>query len=162
MKPLALISALSRNHVIGRDGDLPWSVPEDLRRVKKITMGHTLIMGRRTFESIGRPLPGRPITVVSRSMAPLAGITIVPSLGEAIDEAQSRDALPFLFGGAAIYGEGLARVTHMFLTRIERDVQGDTYFPAFDAADWTVVHDELVPGYSDVRFVDMMRKGFMP
>lgn len=156
VRSLGLVVALSSNGVIGRDGGLPWHVPEDLRRVKALTMGHTLIMGRRTFESIGRPLPGRRTVVVSRTFVPPDGVHCASTLQAALELA-STDTMPFLFGGAAIYAEGLPLVTHMYLTRIDRVVQGDTYFPEFDAAQWHTSADVLVPGYTDVRFVDLVR-----
>ena len=161
LRSLALVAALSTNRVIGKDGALPWHVPEDLRRVKTLTMGHTLIVGRRTFESIGKPLPGRRIVMVSRHSQAPEGIEVASSLDAALEMAAA-DPMPFLFGGQAIYEQGMPRVSHMYLTCVDRYVDGDTYFPEFDAADWSTARDELVVGYTDVRFVDLVRVGFTP
>ncbi len=156
-RALAIVVALSKNRVIGKNGSLPWHVPEDLRRVKSLTMGHTLVMGRRTFESIGKPLPGRRMIVVTRGTELPVGIERASGLDEALEMALT-DSMPFLFGGQAIYEQGLARATHLFLTRVDREVEGDTYFPEFDVAEWNVVRETHVEPYSDVRFVDLERR----
>ena len=129
--------------------------------MKALTIGHTLIMGRRTFESIGRPLPGRRIVMVSGRASAPEGIEVADSLTQALEMAVA-DPMPFLFGGQAIYEQGMAYVSHMYLTRVDRQVEGDTYFPEFDASAWNITRDELVAGYTDVRFVDLVRVGFTP
>ena len=130
MEPLALIVAVARGGVIGRDGALPWHLPEDLEHFKKTTRGHTIIMGRRTHESIGRALSGRRNIVVTRS-APAAfpGCETAQSLREAIAMARRTDECPFVIGGASLYEQALPLATELHLTTIDRDVEGDTYFP---------------------------------
>ncbi len=137
MKPLALIVARSRNGVIGRDGDLPWHYPEDLQHFKRTTLGHAILMGRVCYESIGRALPGRRNIVISRNTAFEApGCEVVKSLRAAIDLARESDELPFVIGGAQIYERALPLTTQMFITEVNLDVEGDTFFPAFDASEW--------------------------
>ncbi|MGB5809152.1 MAG: dihydrofolate reductase [Polyangiales bacterium] len=130
LAPLALIVAVSRNGVIGRDGALPWHVPEDLKHFKRTTSGHAIIMGRKTFESIGRPLPSRRNIVVSTTVSAFDGCEAVESLDEAIALARTSDELPFVIGGARLYEEALPLVTEIHLTHIDEDIEGDTHFPA--------------------------------
>ena len=137
MDPLALIVAYARNRVIGRDGDLPWRYPEDLQHFKHVTLGHSILMGRKTFESIGRALPGRRNLVITRQAdfeAP--GCDVFTDFDVAVRSAQRRDDLPFVIGGAAIYALALPHVTHLYLTEIQDEVAGDTFFPALDESDW--------------------------
>jgi dihydrofolate reductase len=110
LPPLALIVAVARDGIIGRDGALPWHLPEDLRHFKRLTRGHAIVMGRRTFESIGRPLPERRNLVVSRTLAaPPPGVELFPSLDAALAAARTTDPEPFVIGGAALYAEALPR-----------------------------------------------------
>lgn len=155
MKPLALIVGLARNRGIGLEGKLPWHVPEDLKRFKALTMGHAIIMGRKTHESIGKPLPGRRNIVVTRGQARFPGCDTVGSLEQAL-ELTAQDELPFIIGGAQLYAEALPKVTHLFLTQLDRDVEADTFFPVLPPSEWTEVRRELgtTPG---VTFVDLRR-----
>lgn len=141
---ISLIVAMARNRVIGRDNRLPWRLPADLRRFKELTMGHTLLVGRKTFESIGRPLPGRKMLVVSRreGYAP-EGVRVAHSVQEALDLARA-EGEPELFvgGGAEIYRQTLPVADRLHLTRIEEDVPGDAYFPEFDETEWRLVDRE--------------------
>ena len=124
---LSLIVAVAQNGVIGRDNALPWHLPEDLRRFKSLTMGHHLIMGRRTFESLGRLLPGRTSVVVTRDLGfVVPGAVVVHSLPEAL-EAAREDPEPFLIGGASLFVEALPHVDKIYLTRVLQDCDGDTY-----------------------------------
>jgi dihydrofolate reductase len=138
MKPhptfLAIIVARARNGVIGRDGQLPWRYPEDLRWFKQHTTGHAVVMGRKTFTSIGRPLPNRTNVVVSRSLreGEAAGCSVVTSLEAALEAVANQRT--FVIGGAALYREALPLVTHIYVTEIDRDFEGDTWFPPFDEA----------------------------
>ncbi|RMG12375.1 MAG: dihydrofolate reductase [Deltaproteobacteria bacterium] len=136
-EPLALIVAVGRHRVIGKAGDLPWHLPEDLKHFKATTMGHALIMGRRTFDSIGRPLPGRRCIVVSRQ-ADLAipGAEVAHSLEAAIALARRTDPMPFVIGGGMLYEAALPLATHLYLTEVDRAVDGDTYFPEIDEGQW--------------------------
>ncbi len=127
LQPLALILAVARNGVIGKDGALPWHLSEDLKHFKETTRGHAVIMGRKTFESIGRPLPQRRnIVVTRREGASFAGCEVAHSLAEAIDVARTYDDCPFIIGGASLYEEALPLATQIHLTTIDREVEGDT------------------------------------
>lgn len=133
---LTLIAAVARNGVIGNDNALPWRLPEDLKRFKELTLGHPIIMGRKTWASLGRPLPGRRNIVISRDpdfKAP--GGIVVASLAAAL--AACADASEaFVIGGAEIYALALPEAQCLRLTEIDRDFPGDTHFPGFDPAAW--------------------------
>jgi dihydrofolate reductase len=130
LAPLALIVAVARNGVIGKDGTLPWHVSEDLKHFKKTTAGHVIIMGRNTHDSIGRALPGRRNIVVTRTAgAAFPGCETAHSLEEAIALARTTDDCPFIIGGASLYEDALPIATELHLTTIDEDVEGDTYFP---------------------------------
>jgi dihydrofolate reductase len=159
LPPLALIVAVARDGIIGRDGALPWHLPEDLRHFKRLTRGHAIVMGRRTFESIGRPLPERRNLVVSRTLAaPPPGVELFPSLDAALAAARTTDPEPFVIGGAALYAEALPRATTLHLTEIDRDVSGDVRFPPFDRAAFRVVDRRPAESAPDVVFVTLARK----
>jgi len=133
----SLVVAMARNRVIGRDNQLPWRLPADLAYFKRVTMGHPIIMGRRTYESIGRPLPGRLNIVVSRNpqfSAP--GCTVVPSLAEAWRAAGDAEEV-CVIGGTSIFAEALPAADRIHLTEVEAEVPGDTWFPEFDRGEWT-------------------------
>jgi dihydrofolate reductase len=144
MMTVSLIVAVSSNGVIGRDGGLPWHLPADLKHFKRSTMGHHLIIGRRTWEEVGKPLPGRTMVVVTRSrqFAP-EGARVVRSVEHAIELAAGDDE-PFIGGGSQIYRIALARnlVDRIYLTRIHAEVEGDTFFPDFDLDAWELVSEE--------------------
>ena len=130
---LALIVAHARNRVIGRDGRLPWSIPGDLHRFRDLTMGNAVIMGRVTYEEIGRPLPGRMNIVVSRTRRYEGeNLCTAASLAEAIALAGDRHA--FVYGGARLFAEALPLVDVMYITEIDAEVEGDVFFPEFDAS----------------------------
>jgi len=136
-KPLAIIVAWAHRMVIGRHGKLPWQEAEDLAHFKATTMEHTLVMGRKTFESIGRPLPGRRNLVISRNPDYVAnGCEVFASLEAAVEAARETDHCPFVIGGSGVYAEALPLATRLYVTVVDRDVEGDTYFPAFDESDW--------------------------
>jgi dihydrofolate reductase len=139
---LALIAALARNRVIGRDNRLPWRLPADLQFFKQTTMGKPLLMGRRTWESIGRPLPGRRMIVLTSDTAYQApGGTVARSLDEALDIA-GPVAEVMVIGGAALYAQTLPLADRLYLTRIAADVPGDVWFPAWEADQWRLVEEE--------------------
>ena len=128
---LAAIVAMASNRVIGRDGTLPWHFPEDLQFFKRTTLGHPILMGRATFESIGRPLPGRQNIVLSSSLAPRDGITLIRSLADlpaACPDAQKI----FVIGGARLYQELLPACSELYLTYIDQPHEGDTFLPPFE------------------------------
>jgi dihydrofolate reductase len=133
---VALIAAVARNGVIGSNNSLPWHLPEDLKRFRALTSGHTVIMGRKTWESIGKPLPKRQNIVVSRQAGfSLAGASVATSLEEAVASATLPDPV-FVIGGEAIYRSALPFAAVLYLTEIARDFAGDARFPAFERAAW--------------------------
>jgi dihydrofolate reductase len=159
-RPLALIVAVGRRGVIGDSNGhlgLPWHIPEDLRRFRELTTGHAVIMGRRTHELIGRPLPKRRNLVLSRRVGlALPGCEVVSSLDEALARVAD-DPLPFVIGGAELYAAALPRVTHVFLTEVDREAEGDTYFAPLDPTDFVEVARET--GETDgVVFVELRRR----
>ncbi len=140
--PLCLIAALAQNRVIGRDNQLPWHLPADLKHFKALTLGKPIIMGRKTWDSLGRPLPGRLNLVVSRQAElRLDGAEVFPTLDAAIGRAeqwareQGAGEL-MLIGGAQLYGQALARAERLYLTRVGLRPEGDAWFPEFSEADW--------------------------
>jgi dihydrofolate reductase len=133
---LYLIAAVAANGVIGAHGGLPWRLPEDLRHFKRMTQGHAVIMGRRTWESIGRALPGRRNVVVTRRAAFAApGASVAPSLEAALELCRDQ-AIVFVIGGAALYQAALPLADGLLLTEIHRDYEGDTRFPEIDRGVW--------------------------
>lgn len=139
---VTLVAAVGANNVIGRDGDLPWRLPEDLRHFKALTLGHPMVMGRATFESIGRPLPGRTTIVVTRQPDWSAdGVETAPDLDAALARAAELDDEVFLVGGGQVYAEALERglVDLMVITRVAEAPDGDTYFPSIDWPSWNEV-----------------------
>jgi dihydrofolate reductase len=139
---ITLIAALDRNFAIGREGTMPWHLPDDLRRFKHLTVGKTVLMGRKTALSIGRALPRRTNLVLSRGgEAPYAGQVAVASLDEAVERAG--DAELMVIGGGEVYALALARAGRMHLTWVDTEAErADTHFPRFDASDWQVIADE--------------------
>ena len=142
---LALIAAVADNGTIGRDGGLPWRLSNDLRYFRSITMGKPVIMGRRTYESIGKPLPGRANIVVSRngSFAP-DGVTVAADLDAAIAAAEALAAEAgadeiLVIGGAALYDAALPRADRLYLTEVHAGIDGDVHFPPFDRSAWREV-----------------------
>lgn len=132
----SLVVAMARNRVIGRDNQLPWRLPAELAHFKRVTMGKPVIMGRRTWESIGKPLPGRlNIVVTARAGYEAPGCTVVNSLAEAWKAAGDADEA-CVIGGTSLFEEVLPSADVLHLTEVEADVPGDTYFPAFDRTAW--------------------------
>ena len=147
---LELIVAMAANRVIGRGGQLPWHLPDDLKHFKQLTMGHPIIMGRRTYESIGRPLPGRRNIVVSSQLPapPHDGVELARSLDAAVALAGASDNRAFIIGGAVLYAAALPRVDVMHLTELDDPVAGDAFFPPFDRSQWRLL-DETLHGRDD-------------
>ncbi len=141
---ICLVVARSRGGVIGREGALPWHLPADLKHFKRLTVGKPVIMGRKTFDSIGKPLPGRHNIVVTRNHAwSHAGVTVAANIAEAIAAAglnpKARADAIMIIGGADIYAQCLAFATRIYLTDVDIDCAGDAYFPAIDMALWQEV-----------------------
>jgi dihydrofolate reductase len=138
---ISIIAAVAENGVIGRDGQLPWRLSGDLRRFKRLTMGHTIVMGRRTWESIGRPLPGRKTIVVTRQKdyrIESQDVVVASSFDEALQAASANNEDEvFIVGGAELYREAMPRADRLYLTMVKAHVAGDTYFPAaLEETDW--------------------------
>jgi dihydrofolate reductase len=139
---ISLIVAMAANRVIGRDNKLPWRLPNDLRRFRALTMGKPLVMGRKTFESIGRPLDGRHNIVVSRNPDYRAeGCTVVHSPEAALAAAVPAEEL-FVAGGAELYAQFLPRAHRLYLTLVHARVEGDTFFPTYDESQWREIERE--------------------
>lgn len=142
MTRLGMIVAAAENGVVGRDNDLPWRLPEDLRHFKRMTLGKPVIMGRKTFESIGRPLPERHNIVISRDPDyRAAGAVVVATLEAALDEAGSAARATgagevMVIGGAHIYALALPRVERLYVTEVHAEVEGDTFLPPIDWRQW--------------------------
>jgi len=149
MKLLSIIVAKSKNDVIGNNGRLPWHLSEDLKRFKSITMGKPIIMGRVTYESIGKPLPGRENIILTRRLNYLEkGITIIHSSDEALKSARDSDEV-IIIGGGEIYKEFLSRVNRLYITHVDLHIDGDAFFPKVDYSDWQVMNREDFPVNKD-------------
>ena len=141
---IILILAMATNRVIGRNNDIPWHIPGEQQRFKKITMGHTLIMGRRTYQSIGRPLPGRKTVIITRSPDyHEPGCSVAHSLDEAFELCQA-DEKVFVAGGGDIYAQTLAIADAIYLTTLHRKEVGDIFFPEFSEKDFVKEEEEVV------------------
>ncbi|WP_265518088.1 dihydrofolate reductase [Nitratireductor luteus] len=163
---IALVVAMAENGVIGREGGLPWRLSTDLKRFKAVTMGKPVVMGRKTWESIGKPLPGRLNIVISRDPAyRVEGGEVVPSLDAALalaeEEAGEAEEI-CVIGGGEIFRLALDRSDRLYVTHVLAEVAGDAYFPSMDATVWEVVSSEDVPaGEKDVyptRYVVYQRR----
>lgn len=161
--PVTLVAAVARNRVIGRGNDLPWHLPEDLAFFKRLTLGHPVVMGRRTFDSIvarlGKPLPGRTNIVVTReAKRAIPGATAVDSIHDAVDAARGAPEA-FVIGGAEIFRLALPLAQRAWLTEIDADFAGDTFLPALDAREWREAERQTHPpagarafGFAFVRY----------
>jgi len=136
MAPLSLIVAIAKNRVIGVNNTLPWHLPEDLKRFRALTTGHHIIMGRKTYDSLGRLLPGRTTVIVTRNPDyKVEGAIVVNSLEAAI-AACGDDNEAFLIGGAELYKDGLKLANKLYITEINAEYEGDAFFPEFDMLEW--------------------------
>jgi len=139
---LSLVVAASSNNVIGRDGGLPWHLPDDLRQFKRLTTGKAVIMGRSTYESIGRPLPDRRNIVMTRNADYVAdGCDVVSSVSEAMDAVEGAEEV-MIIGGGQVYRDFLPLANRIYLTRVQAEVEGDTYFFDIDRTRWRLVSSE--------------------
>ena len=154
---ITLVAAVSANGIIGADGGLPWRLPEDLRRFKALTLGHPMVMGRRTYDSIGRPLPGRRTIVVTRQTDwSVAGVQTAASVDEALALAGDGDGggEVMVVGGGEIYRQTMDRADRLEITHVDAEIDGDTTFPEIDPGRWVVERTETRDGY---RFVSYRR-----
>ena len=156
-KPLSMVVAIGDNGAIGKDGKVPWRIPEDLKHFKNVTMGHAIIMGRKTWDEVGRPLPGRRNLVVSRQPGlVLEGAEVFASVADAIEAARTTDPEPHVIGGSTIYDAAMPFATRIYLTEVHREVEADTFFPPFDRSVWREV--ERRPAETEgVEFVTLER-----
>ncbi len=159
---VAILVAMAKNRTIGIDNTLPWRCPEDLQHFKRLTMGHHMIMGRKTFESIGKALPGRTTVVLTRDATlQIDGCLIANSLQQAL-ELCANDAQIFIVGGAEIYAQSLPVADTLYITEIQQNVTGDAHFPEFDKTGWTETAREVrcqdQPEPLDYHFVTYRRK----
>ena len=162
MRPrVSLIVAMARNRVIGINNTLPWHLPADLKHFKALTMGHHIVMGRKTYESIGKPLPGRTSVVITRNRElKIDGCVMSRSLQEAIAACGSDEEI-FIVGGAEIFEQALSLTDTLYVTEIQQDIAGDTHFPVFDKKLWREVsreqHSQEIPQPLEYHFVTYQR-----
>lgn len=148
-----IVAAVSRENVIGRDGRMPWHDPEELRHFRAVTLDCTVIMGRRTYAAIGRPLPQRRNIVISQTLPAAPGIFVCPDFDAAVALAQSFAAPIRYIGGAMVYAAALKRADGIILSRLHLSVAGDTYFPAIDPHIWQATGCEDHPTFSLCTYV---------
>ncbi|MFO1417175.1 MAG: dihydrofolate reductase [Methylotetracoccus sp.] len=160
---ISIIVAMAANRVIGAEGTLPWRLPADLKRFRSLTMGKPMVMGRKTYESIGRPLPGRTSIVLTTDAGFRAeGCVVVHSLDEALARAGDADEV-MIIGGSAVYGAALPLAGRIYMTVLNRPFPGDVLFPPFDASAWIEVERRVVDDDADMpegyRFIVLERVG---
>ena len=150
---VTLVAAVGANGVIGRDGGLPWRLPKDMAHFKALTLGHVLVMGRRTYDAIGRPLPGRTTVVLTGNADWRAdGVLRAGDIAEALALARSLDEQVFVVGGARLYEAALPHADRLVITHVEAAPEGDTWFPAVDWSQWREVGRESYDGFAVVTY----------
>lgn len=160
---ISLIAAMARNRIIGKDNDMPWHLPADLAHFKRVTMGKPVIMGRRTYESIGFPLPGRKNVVITRNAeyAP-EGVVVVGSVEAALAEVSDAEEV-MIIGGGQLYREMLPHADRLYLTQIQADIEGDTEFPDYTVFEWNEIGREVYEADEknayDLEFVTLEKSG---
>ena len=155
--PLAMVVAIGDDGAIGKDGKVPWRIPEDLKHFKTVTMGHAIVMGRKTWDEVGKPLPGRRNLVVSRQPGlALEGAEVFRTLDDAIAAARTTDPEPHIIGGSTIYAAAMPLATRIYLTEVHRVVDADTFFPPFDRSVWREV-ERRAAETEGVEFVTLER-----
>lgn len=153
MKRVIMVAAVARNGVIGNGPDIPWSLPGEQREFKALTTGHTLLMGRTTYESIGRPLPGRTTIVLTRDPSWSAeGVLVARSLDEALLHAALLDGEIVVAGGAQVYAAALPMASEQIITEVPMSPEGDAFYPAIDPAVWVETDREGFEGYERVWY----------
>ena len=150
-KRVVLVVAIADNGVIGADGDIPWKIPEDMQHFRRVTTGNTVVMGRRTYESIGRPLPNRTNVVITRQPDWTAeGVVVAHTVDEALRLAQDLDGDVHVIGGAQIYEAAFPHADAQVITEVHQAPDGDTFYPAFDRHEWAESRREAHEGYDFV------------
>jgi dihydrofolate reductase len=152
MTRIVLVAAVAANGIIGRDGKLPWHLPEDLKHFKRVTMGHPVIMGRKTWESLKGPLPGRENIVITRQARYEAAGAAVASSLEAALALCSGESIACVIGGEQVFKDSLPVASSLVLTEIKQDFEGDTRFPAYDRSKWKEAQREAHTAASGTRF----------
>ncbi len=155
MKRVILVAAVARNGVIGRGPDIPWSLPGEQAEFKELTLGHTLVMGRATYESIGRPLPGRTTVVLTRDGSWSPGhseVLVARSLIDAFARAATRDGEIVVAGGAQVYAEAMPMASEQIITEVPLEPDGDAFYPAIDPREWTETDRERFDGFERVWY----------
>lgn len=163
---LSILVAMAKNRVIGKSNQLPWHLPADLKHFKLLTMGQTIVMGRKTYESIGRPLPGRENIIITRQLGyEVPGATVVNSLQDALlicEESSAFNRESFIIGGEKLYRQTLDICQRMYVTEIQSDFDGDVFFPEFDRSDWEEIqrHKHITENgaHIEYHFVILDRK----
>lgn len=156
MKNLSMIVAKAKNNVIGVNNTLPWHLPEDLKRFKGLTMGHHIIMGRKTFESLGRLLPGRTTVIVSRNENfSVQGAIVANSVEQALALCGDDDE-PFLIGGEQLYHAGLSFVNRLYITEVDLEIEGDAFLPEIDLKNWNLVEKKDHLSISGLNYTDYL------
>ena len=151
---LAIIAALGHRRAIGKDGKLPWHIPEDMKRFKRLTTGHAVLMGRGTWDSLGRPLSGRRNVVLSSS--PLEGVESYRSIEESLRALASAERV-FVIGGGNVYAQLIDRADELYLTLVDRDVEADTFFPPYEHLLGAVFKEASREHHPEFEFVDYVR-----
>jgi dihydrofolate reductase len=156
MSNLSIIVAVAKNNVIGNNNTLPWHLPEDLKRFRALTMGHHIIMGRKTYESLGRLLPGRNTVIVTRNKTyKVEGALTAHSLEAALEQCAG-DLEPFLIGGAELYKNGLERATKLYITQVLADFEGDAFFTDIDLNNWQLIEKKDHISTSGLEYSDLI------
>ncbi len=153
---LIIIAAIARNRVIGKDGKVPWDIPEDMERFKQLTIGHTILMGRKSYESLGKPLPDRRNVVLTGRAIP--GVETYPTIGGALQALENEEKV-FVIGGGEIFAQLLESADELRMTLVDQDVEGDTFFPPYEHLVGTVfrlVNRETHEGFT---YADYVRTG---
>jgi len=138
---ISMIAAMAKNRVIGKDNQMPWHLPADFSWFKRCTMGKPIIMGRKTFESIGRPLPGRQNIIISRQQLSIEGVDVVSSIEKALSVAANNHQEVMIIGGGSLYSSCLPMANKLYITQIDEEIEGDTYFPYIDDS-WSETYRE--------------------
>lgn len=156
---LSIIAAVGENNELGKDNQLLWHLSEDLKRFKRLTTGHSIIMGRKTFDSIGRPLPNRRSIIITRQQdLQIEGCEVVHSLQEAIDLCENEEKV-FIIGGAEIYSASIDRVDKIYLTKVKGNFEADAWFPSISKSDWESHPDGVINENGlEAQFIDLSRK----
>ena len=155
MKEIIIIAAMTFDDVIGKDNQIPWRIPEDMKLFRELTLGNTVIMGRKTYESMGKPLKERNNIVISREMKKIEGIEVCRNLEDALRTAEKFDRDKFIIGGATVYKSALPLVNKMYISYVKKDYKGDAYFPEFNHEDWNIKN---IKQYIDFSLVTYIRK----